>query len=1179
MSSSAKTATALADEQRWRRQLGGFARATPLGLEERSGPEEVRSGFSRAERRLTEAASAALRGAARRHDITVNTLVQGAWALLLSRWSGQDDVLFGVTVAGRPAEIGGIERTVGLFINTLPLRVRLDSKGDTGAWLARLLATNLELQDLQFTPASRIREWSEVPAAEPLYESLLVFENQPPAEAGEAGETDLTVAATAGRGARTRFPLVLIAVPGEGLGLELIGDASRVWPTSVEAAADSLVRLLERLPAELASSLDELRSSLDEEPVVRTVPRVSAASPRPYRAPRTATEELLASLWAEVLGVSPVGVDDSFLELGGHSLVATQIVSRVRDLFAVELPIAALFESPTVAELALRVASAGRTAADQGPVPAPADSELELSFAQSRLWFLDHLDPGKPTFNIPIAVRLDGELDVDLLARSLADLVERHDTLRCRFPTEEGLPRLVIDSPPAVSLPVMELGAVDEANREAAIEAWVGRAARCRIDIAQGPLWRAALLRLGPCEHVLAVTLHHIVSDAWSTGVMVKELSEIHSARAAGRVPELRPLPIRYSDFARWQRRWLEDSGVGRADLEYWQRRLAPPLAQTEVPTDRPRRTPPSFAGTRRHVVLPAGISEQVHALSRERGVTDFMALLAAFYVVLQSITRSDDLVIGTDVANRGRSETEGLIGFFVNQLVLRADLSGDPPFAEILERVRRTTLDAYAHQELPFDRVVAALVSERGAGHAPLFSIKFFYENTPTSELRTAGLVATPLEAETSSEQLDLTFALGTRADGTIAGWLSYASDLYTSETVTRLLAAFEQVLERATENPETRLGELDRLISWHGREQPEMTTSGRRTFSRKSFKKVRPQAVSLSERDLVRTRALHEGQALPLVVEPAADGVDLADWARGNRSWIDERLLEHGGILFRGFGLSDADAFEVFAAAVCSELFDDNGEHPRDSVSGNVYTPVFFPEDQKLLAHNENSFNWQWPRKILFCCVEPAAEGGETPIVDSRRVFDHVSPELRREFLARGVCYRRTFHPDGVGLDWRQVYRTDNPAELEAACREEGIELRWVEDDRLQTLAVRPAAVRHPVTGQPTWFNQAQHWHLACLDSETRESMVSLFGESRLPRDCTYGDGTPIDESAMAEILAAYDELEVSFRWQAGDVMLLDNLLTAHARNPFSGRRKLLVSMGEMSTYDEVEHVGSDR
>lgn len=308
-------------------------------------------------------------------------------------------------------------------------------------------------------------------------------------------------------------------------------------------------------------------------------------------------------------------------------------------------------------------------------------------------------------------------------------------------------------------------------------------------------------------------------------------------------------------------------------------------------------------------------------------------------------------------------------------------------------------------------------------------------------------------------------------------------------------------------------------------------------------------------------------QDDALPFLVEAGADDPALADWCERRADMVEERLHRHGAILFRGFGVDTQEAFEGVANAVSHGLVAEGGEHERLDDDSQVYVPVTYPADRFLMWHNEDSFNPEWPRKIMFCPVRVPAEGGETPLVDSREVFARLDPEVRDPFVEKGVIYHRTYGM-GVGRGWQEVFRTDDPAEVEAYCRAHDIEFEWRGDDALVTRQQRSAVARHPVTGEMVWFGQLQHWHPACLDPATRESLEALFDEDEMPRNCFYGDGSPIEDEVIDAISDVYRELQTDFPWKVGDVMVVDNMLAAHARNPYVGDRKLLVALGELTS-----------
>ena len=888
-------------------------------------------------------------------------------------------------------------------------------------------------------------------------------------------------------------------------------------------------------------------------------------------AQRTPVEELLAGIWSGVLGVEQVGRNDNFFELGGHSLLATNVMARVRETFCVELPLRRLFECPTVAELAASIETEIKIGHGLQSPPikiVPRNGGLPLSFAQQRLWFLDQLKLGGPSNNIPGALRIKGPLNSAALEQSLDEIFRRHESLRTILVTLQGEPKQVIADGARPRVSLVEVSGLSEAERESEMSRLVIEDAARPFDLSRGPLLRASLIRLAPEEHVLLVTMHHIISDGWSLGVFVRELGTLYEAYCQGLPSSLPELALRYADYAVWQRDWLRGEVLER-QVAYWKQQLedAPPVL--ELPLDRHRPPAQSFRGALHSMTLAPGLTEALKGLSRSEDTTLFMSLLAAFDVLLYHYTKQEDIVVGTDVANRNRIETEEIIGFFVNQLVLRTKLSGGPTFREILQRVRESTLGAYTHQDMPFDKLVEALNPERSLTHSPLFQVKLVLQNAPMPPLELMDLSLSLIPVENHVSRFDLTL-LCWEEDGGLHGCFEYKTDLFNATTISRIAGLFEAIIETVVTRPDIRLDELEEIMAGVERRQRAEESNKRAESNFKRFTSVKPKAISLPEDRVVRTGHLQPSMQTPLVLQPNVAEFDLADWAKANTDFIERELLKHGALLFRGFKLSSAADFERFALTLSPQLFNENGEHPREAVSGNVYTPVFYPADQQLLWHNENSFNRQWPMKIWFCCCTPPEKGGETPIVDSRKVFELIDPRIREQFIAKGVMYVRNYG-ENLGLSWRAVFQTGSKAEVERRCRSESIDFEWKSGDRLKTRSVRPAVGKHPRTGELVWFNQAQHWHLSCLDRTTRESLQAVFEEEELPRNCYYGDGSVIEDSVMDEILETYRKLEVTFSWQKWDILMLDNMLSAHGRNPFTGERKLFVAMGEMSAYPD--------
>jgi amino acid adenylation domain-containing protein len=537
-----------------------------------------------------------------------------------------------------------------------------------------------------------------------------------------------------------------------------------------------------------------------------------------YTAPTDQVQEMLVEIWAAVLGVERVGIHDNFFELGGHSLLAAQAMSRVQKAFKTELPLRLLFEFPSVAAFAEQMNAIRK---DDLTIPPPfelvsREEDLPLSFAQQRLWFIDQLDPGHPAYNMPGAVRLSGLLDHAVLEKSLSEIVRRHEALRTSFPLKDGGPIQFIAPPAPLDVPVTDLRELTD--RDAQLNEILTREAHERFDLARGPLLRVKLVRLADDEHVLLVTMHHIVSDGWSLHLFLRELATLYQAYSEGTESPLPELPIQYADFANWQRNWLRDEKLDSL-LGYWVNQLknAPPVL--ELPSDRSRTSLRGFEGTRQSLTLPQNLTDELKRLSREEGVTLFMVLAAAFKVLLYRYSGQTDIVIATASANRNQAEIEELIGFFVNTLVLRTDLSATRTFRALLEKIRETVIDACTHQELPFEKIVEELHPERSVIRTPLFQVMLVQQKQLAPEIESAGVRFQSIELETTTTKFDLTLSF-VEADQELLLTLEYSTELFEAPTVKRMLGHLHTLLASAANNPGAQISELP-LLSAEEREE----------------------------------------------------------------------------------------------------------------------------------------------------------------------------------------------------------------------------------------------------------------------------------------------------------------------------------------------------------------------
>ena len=574
--------------------------------------------------------------------------------------------------------------------------------------------------------------------------------------------------------------------------------------------------------------------------------RAELATREEFVAPRTPTEEVLASIWSNVLNLSNVGAFDDFFALGGHSLLLVRVAAQIHESFQIELPLRSLFEAPTLSALAELVDAARRTAErleNAALVVVPRDGKLPLSFAQERLWVFEQLEPDTGAYNISRVLRLKGSLDTAALEKSVNAVVARQEVLRTSFTGVDGKPSLSIAESAKLEIPVIDLTTLQAEEQNQKSKELAAAQTQRPFDLNRAPLMRLALLRFDDREHVLLLTMHHIVSDAWSIGVFMRELVAFYNGFITETSPSLPPLPVQYVDFAAWQRNAWSGAALQK-QLDYWREKLsgAPPVIN--LPSDRPRPAIRSFRGSRRSFNVTKEIAEKLKTLARDERATLFMALLTAFQSLLSCLTNEKDLVVGSPVAGRNRPECEPLIGYFVNTLVLRANFSGDPSFRESLRRTRDTALGAFANQDVPFEKLVEDLNPARTVEYNPLFQVWFVLQQAFVERDEFNEIAVQPVESDNAVTRHDLQLSLWETASG-LDGAFTYSTALFDVETVARITEQFKMLLGLVVEQPEIRLSELSAAVADAGRAHTDKSIAGLEETSRLKLKSAKRKVV----------------------------------------------------------------------------------------------------------------------------------------------------------------------------------------------------------------------------------------------------------------------------------------------------------------------------------------------
>ncbi len=728
---------------------------------------------------------------------------------LLHRYANQDDIITGAIVSNRKLE--ETENMIGSFSNNILIRSDFSGDPNFAELIGRMRKTAGQAYSNQDVPFEELQEKLD-PALrrQPLFRVMFLLHQHP----GKPGLAlpGLKVEKIESSNGCSKYDLNLVMTDAQGnLSGSLEYNEDIFEASTIMEMISRFLKILKKVtnnPKIPVSALPDFTKSGSAVPDAEPLQKFSHAK---YRSPGTSTEYAISEIWRKLLGLERVGIDDNFFHIGGHSLLVTRVISRLRKTFEIEMPIRELFELPTVAGMA-KLTEAARQAGEKSEYsdiePISGDGEIPLSFAQQRLWFLDQMESGSPFYNITSAYRLSGALNTGALEQSLNHLIARHETLRTIFESVEGAAKQVVRRDIGFELKKTDLRGESDEKAENKLSVIIEDEAETTFDLSRGPLFRALLIRLKDSENVLVLNMHHIISDGWSMGVLFKELSACYDSYSRGEAPDLAPLEIQYPDFALWQRNQLEGETLEK-QLAYWKKNLDNSEESLELPADHSRPPVLTYKGDTKSFALSEKLVNSLSLFSNNRDVTLFMTLLAAFNVLLHRYTGKEDILIGSPIAGRTREDIEGLIGFFANTLVLRADLSANPNFPELLAKVKETALDAYTHQDVPFEKLVEELSPERNLSHTPLFQVMFAFQDAPVSGKKFSDLAVRQLNIAEKTAKFDLTLSM-IQDKKEMRGNFNFNTDLFGHDTIERMIGHFKTLLNGIAENPDRKISDL---------------------------------------------------------------------------------------------------------------------------------------------------------------------------------------------------------------------------------------------------------------------------------------------------------------------------------------------------------------------------------
>ena len=790
-----------------------------------------------------------------------------------------------------------------------------------------------------------------------------------------------------------------------------------------------------------------------------------------------------------------------------------------------------------------------------------------LSAAQEGILFHSAYAPGTGVYVTQMSCGFRN-LNVAALEQAWQEVTDRHSILRTAFVWENLKRPLQV-----VGLqvrPQWERGnwrGLSTKEQEERLETYLIEDRRRGFNLSKAPLMRLSLFELDEASFYFVWSHHHLILDGWSIFLIFKEVRTLYETLCRGEKLKLAPARP-YRDYIAW----LQQQDLSQAKA-FWQKMLSGGCAPLNLGKEPAANNLIGEEETHEEswVRLTAAETADLQALARPSQLTLNTLVQGAWALVLSHCSGQKDVSFG--VTGSGRpADLEGIesmAGLFINILPTRVRVSPESTLLPWLKNLQEQQAAMRHYDYSPLTEIQRWVEVRPGQ---PLFESILTWQNYPIDNSLREQSIALEVSNVRHYARNNYPLTLIASPRNQLILQLKHDPRRFEIATINRLRGSLEALLRGLAAQSGATLGELDEYLD---RAELNLQISQEKeheeaTFQK--FKRARPKKTSFTQGKLFRTEYLSPDQTLPLIILPTVDDVSPVNWAAGNRDLIESEFLKHGAILFRGFPLKSIPEFEQFASALCLELYGEYGDLPRAEVGGRVYGSTPYPHDQPILFHNESSHLHRWPAKICFFCVTAASAGGETPIVDCRKVFQSLDPEISERFRQKGIMYVRNF-VDGLDVNWQSFFRTNDKSAVEQRCREMSISYEWTDSNGLRICRVSPAVIEHPRTRETVFFNQLQLHHPGCLDPAVRESLLSVFREEELPRNAFYGDGSRIEDRVMEEIGRLYHELSVSFPWRAGDVLLLDNMLTAHGRNPFAGEREIVVTMGEMVTADEFE------